>query len=134
MRAPVDVVGLGFMGSRWARVHVRVVCDVREAVGRESAAWFGARFVADPLEAAADPRVVGVVVRTCGELGFAVWPSRVRRALARARLEPAPRLMAVLTLRGRAALWNTRDRAFLCGWRVGTVASAAQCLAGHRAS
>lgn len=71
IRVPVAVVGLGSMGSRWARVlaehagaEVRVVCDVREDVGRETAVRLGARFIADPLEAAADREVVGVAVCT----------------------------------------------------------------------
>jgi predicted dehydrogenase len=70
-RVPLAVVGLGFMGSRWARAlaehagaDVRVVCDVREDVGAEAAARLGARFVADPLEAAVDPEVAAVVVCT----------------------------------------------------------------------
>jgi predicted dehydrogenase len=70
-RVPLAVIGLGFMGSRWARVlaehpgaHLRVVCDVREDVGRETAERYGARFVADPLEAAADLEVAAVAVCT----------------------------------------------------------------------
>lgn len=70
-RVPLAVVGLGFMGSRWARAlaehagaDLRVVCDVREELGRDVAAHLGARFVADPLEAAADPEVAGVAVCT----------------------------------------------------------------------
>jgi predicted dehydrogenase len=70
-RVPLAVVGLGFMGSRWARAlaehagaDVRVVCDVREELGRETAAALGARFVADPLEAASDREVGGVAVCT----------------------------------------------------------------------
>ena len=68
---PVAVVGLGFMGSRWARTlaehplaDVRTVSDVRDDVGREAADRLGARFVPDALEAAADPEVEAVVVCT----------------------------------------------------------------------
>lgn len=68
---PVTVVGLGFMGSRWARVlaehplaEVRVVSDVRAELGRQTAERMGARFVFDGLEAAADAEVAAVVVCT----------------------------------------------------------------------
>lgn len=68
---PVAVVGLGFMGSRWARAlaehplaDVRVVSDVREDLGRDAAARLGARFVAEAAEAAAEPGVEAVVVCT----------------------------------------------------------------------
>ncbi len=67
----VAVVGLGFMGSRWARVlaehpcaELRVVSDVRADIGRRVAADLGARFCPDPLEAAAAPGIEGVVVCT----------------------------------------------------------------------
>jgi predicted dehydrogenase len=68
---PVTVVGLGFMGSRWARVlaehplaEVRVVSDVREDLGRRTAEELGARFCGDGPETAADPEVEAVVVCT----------------------------------------------------------------------
>lgn len=67
----VGVVGLGFMGRRWARclaehpgAHLRVVSDVREDVGREAARRWGAEFVPDPLEAAARPGLHGVAICT----------------------------------------------------------------------
>lgn len=67
----VSVIGLGFMGSRWARciaehpsARLRTVSDVREDVGNEAANQWGCEYVRDPLEAAADPRVQGVVVCT----------------------------------------------------------------------
>lgn len=70
-RVRIGVVGLGFMGSRWARClaehpssRLAVVSDVREDAGREAAARWGARFVADPLEAASHPDLDGVVVAT----------------------------------------------------------------------
>jgi len=68
---PVAVIGLGFMGSRWARAlaehpgaELRVVSDVREDVGRPVADRLGARFCPDPLEAAAEPGLEGVAVCT----------------------------------------------------------------------
>jgi predicted dehydrogenase len=67
----VAVVGLGFMGSKWARAlaehpgaDLRVVSDVREDLGRETAERLGARFVAEGREAAQDPDVEAVVVCT----------------------------------------------------------------------
>ena len=71
--SPVDVgvVGLGFMGGRWAQclaehpgARLRVVSDVREDLGRQLADRWGATYVADPLEAAADPALQGVAVCT----------------------------------------------------------------------
>jgi predicted dehydrogenase len=71
----VSVIGLGFMGSRWARcvaehpsARLRTVSDVREDVGNEAANKWGCEYVGDPLEAAADPRVEGVVVCTPEQL------------------------------------------------------------------
>jgi predicted dehydrogenase len=70
-QVPVGVIGLGFMGSRWARAlfehpgaRLTVVSDVREDLGRELAERWGARYVADPLEAAAGPDVRGVAICT----------------------------------------------------------------------
>jgi len=67
----ISVIGLGFMGSRWARciaehpgARLRVVNDVREDVGKEAAATWGCEYVGDPLSAVSDPRVQGVVVCT----------------------------------------------------------------------
>jgi predicted dehydrogenase len=67
----MSVIGVGFMGSRWARciaehpgAHLRTVADVREEVGKEAADTWGCEYVGDPLEAASDPRVQGVVVCT----------------------------------------------------------------------
>lgn len=67
----MSVIGLGFMGSRWARciaehpaARLRTVSDVREDIGEQTAEKWGCEFVSDPLEAAADPRVQGVVVCT----------------------------------------------------------------------
>jgi myo-inositol 2-dehydrogenase/D-chiro-inositol 1-dehydrogenase len=71
--SPVDVgvVGLGFMGGRWAQclaehpgARLRVVSDVREDLGRQLADRWEATYVADPLEAAADPALLGVAVCT----------------------------------------------------------------------
>lgn len=67
----IAVIGLGFMGARWARLlaenggaDLAVVSDVREDVGRQLADTYGAEFVADPSGAAAHPDVDGVVVCT----------------------------------------------------------------------
>lgn len=67
----IAVIGAGFMGSRWARVIVEsgraelaLVADVDEPTGRSVADELGARWCGDPLEAAADPRIDGVVVAT----------------------------------------------------------------------
>ncbi|MGH2963686.1 MAG: Gfo/Idh/MocA family protein, partial [Solirubrobacterales bacterium] len=68
---PLGVVGLGFMGSRWARAifehpgaRLAVVGDVHQALARDLAERFGARSVADPLEAASDPELEGIAVCT----------------------------------------------------------------------
>ena len=68
---PVAVIGLGFMGSRWARAiaehdgaSLAVVSDVREDLGTELAEQYGARFVPHPAEAAADADVAAVAVCT----------------------------------------------------------------------
>jgi predicted dehydrogenase len=67
----VAVVGLGFMGSRWARVlaehpsaRLAAVSDVRAEVGREMAERLGVRFLAGALEAVSDSEVDAVVVCT----------------------------------------------------------------------
>jgi predicted dehydrogenase len=67
----ISVVGLGFMGTRWARcvaehpgARLRAVSDVRAEVGKELADAFGCEFIGDPLAAASDSRVQGVVVCT----------------------------------------------------------------------
>lgn len=67
----IAVIGLGFMGARWARLlaengssDLAVVSDLREDVGHRTAETYGAEFVADPSEAAAHPSVDGVVVAT----------------------------------------------------------------------
>lgn len=68
---PIAVIGLGFMGGRWARAlaehpgaDLRVVSDLREDLGREVAESYGAVYVGDPAEAASHPGVTGVVVVT----------------------------------------------------------------------
>jgi predicted dehydrogenase len=74
---PVDlaVIGVGFMGSRWARciaehpgARLRTVSDVREDAGKETANEWGCEYIGDPLEAASDPSVDGVVVCTPEDL------------------------------------------------------------------
>jgi predicted dehydrogenase len=68
---PVAVIGLGFMGSQWARAlaehdgaRLAVVSDVREDVGTALAERYGARFVPDPVEAAAQADLAAVAVCT----------------------------------------------------------------------
>ncbi|HSI92478.1 MAG TPA: Gfo/Idh/MocA family oxidoreductase [Jiangellaceae bacterium] len=68
---PMAVIGLGFMGGRWARAlaehdgaRLAVVSDLREDLGRQVAERYGARFRPDPVEAAADPDVAAVAVCT----------------------------------------------------------------------
>jgi len=68
---PIAVIGLGFMGGRWARAiaehagaELRVVSDLREDLGRELAEVYGATYVGDAAEAAAHPEVSGVAVVT----------------------------------------------------------------------
>jgi predicted dehydrogenase len=67
----LSVIGIGFMGSRWARciaehpgARLRAISDLREDVGKEAADHWGCEFFGDPLEAASDPGVDGVVVCT----------------------------------------------------------------------
>lgn len=67
----VGVVGLGFMGSKWARslaqhagARLAVVSDLREDLGRRLAAEWGATYVGDPLEAVSHPELDGVVIAT----------------------------------------------------------------------
>jgi predicted dehydrogenase len=67
----IAVIGLGFMGTLWARViaqhagaHLAVVADVRADVGERAARSLDAQFVADALEAASRPDIEGVVVCT----------------------------------------------------------------------
>jgi predicted dehydrogenase len=71
----VAVIGLGAMGSRWAQAlaehagsRVSVVNDIRENAGRTAANGLSARFVGDPLEAAAHPDVDAVAVCTPEDL------------------------------------------------------------------
>jgi len=67
----IAVIGAGFMGARWARViaasghaELAMIADVNEATGRAVADEFGAQWTADPLEAASDQQIDGVVVAT----------------------------------------------------------------------
>lgn len=70
-RVPIAVIGLGFMGSRWARAlaehdaaDVRIVSDARHEHGKTAADALGAQFVADAQEAASSHLVEGVVICT----------------------------------------------------------------------
>jgi predicted dehydrogenase len=65
------VIGLGFMGARWARAlaehagaRLAVVSDVRDEVARQAAGRYGATVVSDPLEAAARGDLDAVAVCT----------------------------------------------------------------------
>jgi predicted dehydrogenase len=67
----ISVVGVGFMGSRWARciaehpgARLRAVSDVRPDAGRDAADAYGCEFVEDTLAAVTDPGVQGVVICT----------------------------------------------------------------------
>lgn len=67
----IGVIGLGFMGSKWARgvaehpeARLAVVSDLREDLGRRLAEEWGADYVRDPQEAATSPDVDGVVIAT----------------------------------------------------------------------
>ncbi len=68
---PIAVIGVGFMGGRWARAiaehpgaELRIVSDLREELGRDLADGYGSAYVADAEEAASHPGVSGVVVVT----------------------------------------------------------------------
>jgi predicted dehydrogenase len=65
------VIGLGFMGTRWARciaehpgARLCVVSDVREEVGTEAAAAWGCDYTRDFERAISDPRVEAVAICT----------------------------------------------------------------------
>ena len=67
----VGVIGLGVMGGGWVQclaehpgARLRVVSDVREDVGRQIADRWGAKYVAEPLEVAADPDLHGIAICT----------------------------------------------------------------------
>jgi len=70
-KARIAVVGLGFMGGRWSRViaesggaELAVVSDVRSEVATDFATRYRAEASTDPLAAASQPGVDGVVVCT----------------------------------------------------------------------
>lgn len=67
----ISVIGLGFMGTRWARciaehpgARLRAVSDVRASVGKQAADVYGCEFEEDWLAAASDAGAQGVVVCT----------------------------------------------------------------------
>src|SRR5262245_42935286 len=67
----LGVVGLGFMGRRYARFVSRIeglrlagVCDIDQRLAAEVAAETGARVFADAAALAGDPAVAGVIVST----------------------------------------------------------------------
>jgi predicted dehydrogenase len=109
----ISVVGLGFMGTRWARcvaehpgARLRAVSDVRAEVGRKLADAFECEFIGDPLAAASDSRVQGVVVCTPEHL-------HVEPALAAIEASKAVAVEKPLAHSGEAArklVARTRDR------------------------
>jgi predicted dehydrogenase len=110
----VAVIGLGAMGSRWARAlaehpgaEVSVASDIREDVGRTAANDLSARFVADPLEAAAQPDVDAVAVCT---------PEHLHLEPALAALDAGKAVMVEKPLAHTVEASETlRDRAAVCG-------------------
>jgi predicted dehydrogenase len=67
----IAVIGLGLMGTRWARAiaehpgaRLALVCDVLQRRARERGAQLGAAYSTDPVAAAGDPDLHGVVVCT----------------------------------------------------------------------
>jgi predicted dehydrogenase len=67
----IGIVGLGFMGRRYARFVSRIegmelagVCDLDARLANEVAAEHGGRVFASPDELAADPAVAGLIVCT----------------------------------------------------------------------
>ena len=70
-RVPVAVIGLGFMGGRWARAiaehhgaRLAVVCDLRPELAEVYADRYGAEPLTDAIEAATRRGVEAVVVAT----------------------------------------------------------------------
>jgi predicted dehydrogenase len=93
MNAPVQlsVVGLGFMGQRWARAiaehpgaQIARVCDIDEATARRMAADLGCSWSTDPLDTATAASVDGVVLCTPehSHTDIAVEAIKAGRALA----------------------------------------------------
>jgi UDP-N-acetylglucosamine 3-dehydrogenase len=109
------------MGSRWARAlfehpeaRLLVVSDIREDRGREAAERWRARYVADPLEAAAWPDVQGVAVCT---------PEHLHVEPALAAIEGSKGVMVEKPLADTVAgAERVRDRAHAVGVPI---------LAGH---
>jgi myo-inositol 2-dehydrogenase/D-chiro-inositol 1-dehydrogenase len=107
----IGVIGLGFMGSKWARAiaehpaaRLSVVSDVREDVGRRYAESWGASYVGDPLEAAAHPAVDGVVIATPEDAHQMVALAALGAAKALAVEKPlAHTVEAAEQIRNRAA-------------------------------
>lgn len=71
MTVRIGVVGLGFMGGRWARAlaqhpgaRLDVVCDIDETRARATGEELGCRWSTDPGGTAVDPALDGVVVCT----------------------------------------------------------------------
>jgi predicted dehydrogenase len=115
------VIGLGFMGGRWARAlaehagaRLAVVSDVRDEIARQAADRYGATAVGDPLEAAAHPDLDAVAVCT---------PEHAHTAVALAAIDAGKAVIVEKPLADTvAAAEQIRDRA---------AARGVQVLAGH---
>jgi myo-inositol 2-dehydrogenase/D-chiro-inositol 1-dehydrogenase len=115
------VIGLGFIGGRWARAlaehagaRLAVVCDVRVEVARQAAERYGAAVVSDPLEAAAHRDLDAVAVCT---------PEHAHTAAALTAVDAAKAVMVEKPLAHTVAdAEEIRDRAAARGVPV---------LAGH---
>jgi predicted dehydrogenase len=85
------VIGLGFMGGRWARAlaehagaRLAVVSDVREEVARQAAERYGAAASLDPFEVVADRDLDAIAVCT---------PEHVHTAVALAAIDAGKAVM-----------------------------------------
>lgn len=87
----ISVVGLGFMGGRWARAiaehpsaQIATVCDVDENTARRAGTAHGCAWSTDPVDTATDPSSHGIVLCTPEHLhtDTAVKAIEAGRALA----------------------------------------------------
>lgn len=109
----IAVVGLGFMGSRWARAiaendaaELAVVSDIRADVGERVAAEVGAESVPDALEAVSRADVDGVVVCTPEDLHVDVAIAAIAAGKALAVEKPLAH-----TVDGAERIRDAADRA-----------------------
>jgi predicted dehydrogenase len=147
----LGVIGAGFMGARWARAiaehpagRLAVVADVRQEAAATLAARHGARPVGDPLAAAADPRLHGVVVCTPEHLHAeatlaaieAGTPVAVEKPLAHtvevcARIRDRARRRGVPVLVGHVLRFEPRYALVRAAIQAGEIGSV-QALRGER--